>query len=444
MRALLVNPWVYDFKAFDFWNKPVGLLIVADILKKAGFEIDFIDCMDRMSPFFKTPTKTDIYGRGKYHYEIVEKPKIYTNIPRIYKRYGTPEDIFIECLRKTKKPDIIFITSSMTYWYLGVFNAIRIIKKEFLGIPVILGGLYATLCKEHAEKYAGVDYVIPGNAEICLIEFLSKKGYLKKEIDRKSIIPDFSLYNTLNYGVIITSRGCPFKCTYCATRILSPDFYYYDDKLILQQILNLAQKTKNIAFFDDALLCNPKFPFLLENIIKKNLKLNLHSANGLHCRFIDKEIARLMFEANFKTMYLSLETTNPDVQKRTGNKVNTDEFLKAVDILKKAGFTPEQIHIYLLYGIPGQSYEEIIDGIKLCHSLGVNPHLCEFSPIPYTEEFSKTGLDINADPLYHNNHFYTWYYPVSKTEVYKTIKQLLSKKLHKSSATPSRQAFSHN
>jgi hypothetical protein len=43
MRALLVNPWVYDFKAFDFWNKPVGLLIIASILKKLGFEIDFID-----------------------------------------------------------------------------------------------------------------------------------------------------------------------------------------------------------------------------------------------------------------------------------------------------------------------------------------------------------------------------------------------------------------
>ena len=54
MRALLVNPWVYDFKAFDFWNKPVGLLIVADILKKFGFEIDFIDCMDRKSSYFMT------------------------------------------------------------------------------------------------------------------------------------------------------------------------------------------------------------------------------------------------------------------------------------------------------------------------------------------------------------------------------------------------------
>lgn len=135
-----------------------------------------------------------------------------------------------------------------------------------------------------------------------------------------------------------------------------------------------------------------------------------------------------MFRANFKTMYLSLETTNPDAQKSTGNKVNTDEFLRAVENLRQAGFTPDQIHTYLLYGMPGQSYEEIVTGIELCHRLGINPHLCEFSPIPYTEEFCKTGFTNNTDPLYHNNHFYTWYYPGPKPEIYKTIKQLISRK----------------
>ncbi len=428
MRALLVNPWIYDFKAFDFWNKPIGLLIVADILKKAGFEIDFIDCMDRLSPYFKTETKTDIYGRGKYHYEIVEKPKIFKNIPRRFKRYGIPEEIFISVIKQIKKPDLIFITSSMTYWYLGVLNAIRIIKNFFPDIPVILGGLYANLCKDHAKRYSGGDYVLIGNAEDCLIKFLNEKGYLKNSIDKESIFPDFSLYDRLNYGVIITSRGCPFKCSYCATKVLSPEFYYYDTKLILQQIDFFEQKTNNIAFFDDALLCNPKFPQLLEKIIARGLRLNLHSSNGLHCRFVDKGIAELMFKANFKTMYLSLETTNPEVQKSTGNKVNTNEFLKAVEYLKRAGFTPNQIHTYLLYGMPGQDYKEIIEGIKLCHSLGVNPHLCEFSPIPYTDEFSKTKLKLDTDPLYHNNHFFTWYYQNHKADIYRSIKKLLSNK----------------
>lgn len=428
MRALLVNPWIYDFKAFDFWNKPMGLLIVADILKKTGFEVDFIDCMDRLSPYYKTKTKTDIYGRGKYYYEIVDKPQIFKKLPRKFKRYGIPEEIFISILKKIKRPDLIFVTSSMTYWYLGVFNAIRIIKNHFPETPVILGGLYATLCKEHAEKNSGADYVVPGNAEDCLIKFLKENGYLKNTIDRASIFPDFSLYDSLNYGVIITSRGCPFNCSYCATKILAPEFFNYDTKLIIQQINNLAKKTNNIAFFDDALLCNTKFPELLEKIIAENFRLNLHSSNGLHCRFIDKRIAQLMLKANFKTMYLSLETTNPDLQKKTGNKVNTNEFVRAVATLVKAGFAPNQIHVYLLYGMPGQDYEEIIEGIALCHSLGINPHLCEFSPIPFTDEFLRSGIRPDTDPLYHNNYFFTWYYQNKKLEIYTEIKKMLSNK----------------
>jgi len=427
MRALLVNPWIYDFKAFDFWNKPLGLLIVADILKRGGFEIDFIDCMDRLSPYFKTPTKTDCYGRGKYYYELVEKPAIYKNVPRHYKRYGIPRDIFLEQIKRFKRPDIIFVTSSMTYWYLGVFEAIRILKENFSEIPVILGGLYATLCKEHAIKNSGADLVISGNAEDGLVKFLEEKGYFKKKIEKSEILPDFTVYENLNYGVIICSRGCPFNCTYCATKTLSPIFYSYDVNLIFNQIIFFSSKTKNIAFFDDALLYYKDFPVLLEKIVDKRLHLNLHSSNGLHCRMIDKEIARLMYRTNFKTIYLSLETTNPEVQKTTGNKVTTEEFLKAVKILFKTGFLPDQIHVYLLYGMPGQGIEEIIDGIKLCRSLNIHPHLCEFSPIPYTEEFKKTGFDENTDPLYHNNLFFTWHYSEPKTKIYKTLKTLLTK-----------------
>jgi radical SAM superfamily enzyme YgiQ (UPF0313 family) len=125
-------------------------------------------------------------------------------------------------------------------------------------------------------------------------------------------------------------------------------------------------------------------------------------------------------------MYLSLETVNPDIQKRTGDKVNTDEFLRAVKILKKVGFPGRSIHTYILYGMPGQGQEEIIASIRLCKKLSVNPHLCEFSPIPHTKEYEKTGFNEKTDPLYHNNLFYTWYYPEAKTDTYNRIKRLLT------------------
>ncbi|GAH92207.1 unnamed protein product, partial [marine sediment metagenome] len=315
-------------------------------------------------------------------------------------RYGMPRKLFLKIINEIDKPDIIFITSTMTYWYPGVFEAIQILKEKFPKTKIILGGIYATLCEKHAKEYSGADIIFTGPSEKHLIKLISDLGYIQNtKLELDYVTPDFSSYKKLHYGVILTSRGCPFDCTYCATKFLCPKFLVLLNKAIIEQLTYFSGKTKNIAFFDDALLYNKNFPELLNEIIKRKYSINLHASNGLHCRYINEKIARLMFDANFKTIYLSLETTNPEVQKTTGGKVYTEEFINAVNTLTKNGFTPDSIHTYILFGMPGQGYEEIIDSIKLCHSIGVHSHLCEFSPIPHTSEFEKTGFS-EADRIY--------------------------------------------
>ncbi|RLC23795.1 MAG: B12-binding domain-containing radical SAM protein, partial [Deltaproteobacteria bacterium] len=49
-NILLVNPWIHDFAAYDFWAKPLGLLSLASILRQHGFSITYIDCLDRFHP----------------------------------------------------------------------------------------------------------------------------------------------------------------------------------------------------------------------------------------------------------------------------------------------------------------------------------------------------------------------------------------------------------
>jgi len=77
-RALLINPWIYDFKAYDFFLKPLGLLYLASYLRENNFEVDLIDCLDRNHPLIlkNFKIKKDKYGRGKFPYTFIEKPEI--------------------------------------------------------------------------------------------------------------------------------------------------------------------------------------------------------------------------------------------------------------------------------------------------------------------------------------------------------------------------------
>ncbi len=427
MRALLVNPWIYDFKAFDFWNKPIGLLPLASILKKNGFELDLIDCLDRNHPALPIKTRTDPYGRGKYLFEVIEKPALYSEVPRRYKRYGLPRETFINLLNNIKMPDVILVTSSMTYWYLGVFEAISILKDKFPKIPIMLGGVYSSICAEHARKKSGADYVVVGPGERKIVELLTAMNLIQKPIYEEDVMPDYSLYPQLDYIVINTSRGCPFKCTYCAIHNLVPDVHYYKPEKIIEAIRQWTETNlvKNIAFFDDALLTNPHLRTILEQIAQLYREIYLHSSNGLHARYMTGEIARLMKQANFETIYLSLETINEERQKETGNKVITSEFLAAINNLLKYNFKPEQIHVYLMVGLPDQSEEEVIESIDFCKKLKIKINLTEFSPIPGTVEYQRTGLESDADPLFHNNTFYTWFYPEPKIEFLKKVKHRL-------------------
>ena len=70
-NLLLINPWIYDFTAYDFWSKPLGLLYIASILRERGYEISYIDCMDRYNREilnFKNREfpKKDEFGRGPF------------------------------------------------------------------------------------------------------------------------------------------------------------------------------------------------------------------------------------------------------------------------------------------------------------------------------------------------------------------------------------------
>ena len=156
---LLVNPPIYDFAAFDFWLKPLGMLSIAGkIANQCNFQI--FDFLDRKQGFYKDKPqfKSDDWGRGKFFSVKIQKPDALGKIPRYYQRFGVPGEIFVEFLKTHKPCDFVFVQTVMTYWYPGYQEVIREIKKYWPKAKIVLGGPYTKICQEHS-KDIGADFV---------------------------------------------------------------------------------------------------------------------------------------------------------------------------------------------------------------------------------------------------------------------------------------------
>ena len=418
--VLLVNPWIHDFSAYDFWMKPLGLLYLGSILRSRGYEVSLLDCLnftflpEKFGAALKPPKRRE-FGRGHYYKEKIPKPDSLREIPRQYRRYGIPPESLRGLISTITRPDLILMTSSMTYWYPGLIETIRFLRQNIPEVPILLGGTYATLCFDHAQKHSGADRVLPGPWDKEKMQILSQylgNPVLQGDADFASWpYPAFDLYPMMEYVCLLTRCGCPFSCTYCATSILTKGFESRPISEVVQEITHWRDQfgVGDFAFYDDALLINPSFhilPFLHE-VIRRSMRCNFHTPNALHVKMIDEEVANLLFRGGFKTIRLGLETSNEGVQVETGGKVDNQDFRRAVRNLKKAGYSGEEIGVYLMVGLPGQRVEEVEESIAFVRETGAKPFLVEYSPIPGTPLFKKakkmSPFDLENEPLFHNN-----------------------------------------
>lgn len=417
----MINPWIYDFAAYDFWLKPLGLLYLGGLLRQNGHRIHFIDCLDPYHPAMPQESRQQplrhSYGDGKFFRQVIPTPDSLKMINRKYCRYGILPEIFINELKKHEDADIVLITSMMTYWYPGVFEAIKIIKEVLPFVPIVLGGKYATLCYSHAVNFSGADYIIAGSGEKQVLRLLKnlfneEPVFTPDENNLDSLpYPAFDLIRKIEQLPLITSLGCPYRCSYCSSHILNDKFQQRDPVKVVDEIQYWQKESGviNFSFYDDALLVKPNEMImpLLKEVKKRKLSCQFHCPNGLHLREINKELSVLLYNSGFKTIRFGFETSDLKRQIKTGGKVKNEELRLAVSHLKNAGYKTAEIGIYLLCGIPGQSAEEVEKSIEFVRECGAKPVLAEYSPIPGTKMWDEavacSPFDIQREPLYHNN-----------------------------------------
>lgn len=395
--------------------------------------------MDRFQPqlieYLNHRPKTNQYGCGQYHQHEIKKPYVLKQIPRKYKRYGMPEPVFSKILDELNPtPDVILVTSGMTYWYTGAIEVVDILKFKFTKTPVVLGGIYATLLPGHAKKYTLADYVFVGGNVNQLLSFIKNSFKLDAQIPEDGFsdypIPDYEFYSELPYIAIRTSRGCPYNCSYCAVNSLQPKFEQKPPEKVVAEIVQFVTKKNihNIAFYDDALLYKTESHLvpILEQISAQKIVVNFHTPNGLSPRYLTPKLANLMKTINFVEPRLSLETIDPERQKFTGDKVTTEELVKAVSYLREAGYQSKEVSVYIMLGLPEQPLAEIYETIRAISKLRVGIRLVEYSPIPGTKDWQLSGLSDDTDPLLHNNTVFPYLLIKNWAEIQK-IKDLINR-----------------
>lgn len=414
-NILLFNPWIEDFAAFDYWLKPMGLLRLADWLDQSNVHYHFFDSMFVQNPeaksFLTEPLKRTPYGNGKLPKEVILNPEPLKKIRRRWGRYGLPLKFITSKLKEMPQMDVILVASSMTYWYHGLKNSIQLLREIFPHAKIIVGGIYASLCYDHACQNLGADYVVRNQSYEFLHKFFADNYEIQlKRVDPLRLSYPEHLYDYKELAVLNLSLGCPFKCTYCASKLFYPEFKIADFDFICREVDRFAEAgIKNLTFFDDGLLVNREnllIP-LLQYIQKQKYRFQLHLSNGVNLKLFTEELAYLFKEMNLITLRFGFESADTDCQKKLGGKVQNSDFLNSVKWLHDAGYTQKDIGMYMLCGYPHQRKEEVRYSMDYVLDHGARPYIAEYSPIPGTflweDSVKASPYDITNEPLFHNN-----------------------------------------
>ncbi len=438
-HILLVNPWIHDFAAYDVWAKPLGLLQIGAALRRHGCHVSYIDCLDRFHPKAPPADPFARHGRGPYLKTPLPAPEGLEDIPRRFSRYGIPGEWFRQDLDMLPAPpDLILVTSVMTYWYPGVAETAAVLKKIFPDVPLVLGGIYATLCRRHAQNTIGADTVAAGPVGQELLDILARHTGCRispaYDFDDPDAwpYPAFDLQRRIAYVPILTSVGCPFRCDYCAAHRLQPRRRRRDPLAVAAEIEHWQARygVRDFVFYDDALLIDADrhaLP-LMEVPVQKTCGLRFHTPNALHIRQISSQMANLMFRAGFETVRLGLETAAETGTHRLDRKVDIREFETAAQNLLAAGFSAHQLGAYLLAGLPDQHQAEIEESIRRVKAMGIQPILAYYTPIPHTALWKRAAAvsryDLEADPIFTNNAIFPCQTEAFSWEALSRLKQL--------------------
>lgn len=437
MKVLLIRPpYTRLRKTGQIPYFPLGIGYIAGMLEKHGFEVAIYNAENPTSN--KEIVLRDERDVFKYR----------SAAHRNYLGAVNNDDHFVwnevrETLRMFK-PDVVGL-SLLTVEYPGALKISRICKEYKSDIHVIWGGFHPTNLPEGCLKNKEVDIVASGEGEYTVIElckaiaakesdFSSIKGiYIKKGDDGiyytgvRTLIPDLDeipfparhlrlypeTYDPIYMGSIITSRGCPYRCTFCGCRNLwQKKFRRRSPSNVIKEMKELIDKyhTNHVFFMDDTFSLDKKNGMELCNEMIKS-KVNMVWTTGTRVDKVDDELISTMKMAGCVYVDLGIETGSERMSKIIKKDITREGVINAVKIINRYGLASGA---FFMAGLLEETYEDLEDTFNMIKEINTT-HIAlnVWDPMPGSDLYDQAvemGLierdaDWNNFQLWPDQHF---------------------------------------
>ncbi len=383
---LIVPPSTLYPGDVHFASFPLGIGYLSAILERDGHQVDILDCVIED----QRPRKLE---NNTYH-------------------VGVSWDTIKDRIEKAN-PDILGISCSYS---VDINNAMKIadITKAVGNIPVIIGGAHSCALPRETLENENIDYVVIGEGEETLSLLLKniEKRQTPDHIDglcfkkggnliinpKQKYIQDldtlpfparhlFSMDNYIRskkihgfqlkrtpYTTMITSRGCPNRCVFCAIHsIWGRKWRPRNPIRVVDEIEHLVKEygIREIHFEDDNISLNKtRMAKICDEIVNRKLDISWATPNGISVNTLDRDLIAKMKKSGCYRLFLAIES---------GNQYVLDHIIKkglSLDKVKSVNSVLKEFHIEVngcfVIGLPGETRENIQDTIDLAKRLDLD------------------------------------------------------------------------
>jgi magnesium-protoporphyrin IX monomethyl ester (oxidative) cyclase len=385
---------------------PLGLMYLSAFLKSQGHRVEIID-------------------------SVVEQPENYYDIDGNISCRGMYIKDIVDCIKNDVK--LIGVTNLFSFSFPIIRKLTQKIKSEFPAVPIVVGGAHPSATPVETIQEACIDYVIISEGEETLNELvnhLDDEEYLQKldgicfknksgkivfnpktnfvknldslPFPSRELIPLKKYYQVHEahgpvkdrWTPILSSRGCPFKCTFCTQSIWNRCYRARSPKNVVDEIETCVKKygITEFHFEDENLTLNKKRTIEICNEIqKRNLDIRWQTPNGIRASVTDKEMLRNMKAAGCFHITVAPESGS----KRVLNEIikKNQDLNKVKDVVEYASAIGLRTAAYFVIGLPGETSKEVNKSIQFACKLariGLDEvAFSNFIPLPGSELYTK-------------------------------------------------------